>query len=215
MAGCDEFPRDPDETLNEVRGGTMAVGVLHKPPWVDLSGAEPAGIEVDLIGVLAEQLGARIEWSTPGDADVLDALKERQLDIVIGGLTESDPWNAHVAFTRPYFRADTVVAGKSPPPLESIAGLEIAVTPGTAEAAHVTAHGAIPVSKHTPGTTPAQLSAKPFWEIERGEAALYVLHSDHHVVAVPQGENAWLLAVDRFLDQAAPDIAARLRAARE
>jgi polar amino acid transport system substrate-binding protein len=47
-AGC-QFPRDPEGTLDRVEGGTMRVGVIHNPPWVDLSEKEPTGVEIDLI----------------------------------------------------------------------------------------------------------------------------------------------------------------------
>jgi ABC-type amino acid transport substrate-binding protein len=61
-AGTDGFPRDPEGTLDRVRGGTVRVGVTDHRPWVDLSGDRPIGVEVTLIERFARGLGARVEW---------------------------------------------------------------------------------------------------------------------------------------------------------
>lgn len=40
LGGCD-WPRDAAGTLNEVRGGTLRVGVTDNPPWVVLQDDAP------------------------------------------------------------------------------------------------------------------------------------------------------------------------------
>ncbi len=48
--GCKDLPRDPEGTLNRVRGGRVRVGLVEHPPWVvRRSGGEPAGVEVELV----------------------------------------------------------------------------------------------------------------------------------------------------------------------
>ena len=88
-AACDDYPKDPAGTLDRVRGGELRVGLLVDPPWVDLSGPAPSGVEVALAEGLAAELGARLNWVSAGEADVLEALEQREVDLVFGGLTWS------------------------------------------------------------------------------------------------------------------------------
>ena len=66
-AGCSRFPADPDGTLDRVQGGVLRVGVSPHPPWtVVREGADPAGVEPDLVRRFAERLQARVEWGWAG-----------------------------------------------------------------------------------------------------------------------------------------------------
>ncbi|WP_341395687.1 transporter substrate-binding domain-containing protein [Arthrobacter sp. G119Y2] len=101
-ASCSNFPADPEGTLDRVTGGTLRVGVSHSPPATDVGGAEPAGTEADLARDFAESLDAGVEWVEGGEEYLMEALKQGDLDLVIGGLTESTPWTGKAAVTRPY-----------------------------------------------------------------------------------------------------------------
>lgn len=81
------IPRDPEGTLERVEGGTVRAGITENHPWTDLSGGEPAGVEVDLIEAFAESLGARVEWFDGSQAELLENLEKRELDVVMGGFT--------------------------------------------------------------------------------------------------------------------------------
>ncbi|MDB4916955.1 MAG: ABC-type transporter, periplasmic subunit family 3 [Gemmatimonadetes bacterium] len=98
---CD-LPRDADGTLNRVRGGVLRVGVAENRPWTQRVDTGVTGLEVRLARELASELDARPAWRVGSEASLLEALKARQLDLVIGGFTASSPWNGRVAFTRPY-----------------------------------------------------------------------------------------------------------------
>jgi polar amino acid transport system substrate-binding protein len=100
--GCG-LPRDPDDTLERVRGGVVRVGVSHNPPWVDITSSGADGIEAELIENIARDLGARIEWTAGAESELLTDLEERKLDVVLGGLTDDSPWKHKVALTRPFF----------------------------------------------------------------------------------------------------------------
>jgi polar amino acid transport system substrate-binding protein len=116
LASCGPFPRDPHDTLARVAQGTLRVGVSVHPPWV-LPGPEPVGVEPELVGELAEELGVEIEWH-PGSTEALLARLEGRgkggsvvsdnpaLDLVIGGLCQDSPWRKHVAFSLPYADVD-------------------------------------------------------------------------------------------------------------
>jgi len=104
------LPRDADGTLDRVRGGTLRVGVTRHAPWVTDSLGTLGGVEVRLVSDLARTLGARVAWTRQPEAALMEALHERELDLVVGGLTAAEPWTKQVAFTHPY-HVDTVGVG--------------------------------------------------------------------------------------------------------
>ncbi len=132
LTACDDYPKDPGGTLERVRGGIVRAGHVENPPWAMREDGHMRGSEVELVERFAASLDATVEWSDLSGHQALRALKEQNLDIVVGGFVQSDPWSAEVGFTRPYI----------------------------------------------PGTK--------------------------HVMAVPNGENAWLVALERFLKGQAP-----------
>lgn len=215
ITGCDGFPRDAAGTLDRVTGGVMRVGLLYAPPWADPAGPEPEGVEVALAEALAAELGAEIRWVTASETDVLGALKEREIDLVIGGLTEGNPWGGEVAFTRPYLVEHIVVASRGiDAPLPGLDEIPVAVDPSTLEPGYVAAKGGVPVPARG-DAAPAEMEAKADWQMAPGETAVFVLHRDRHVVAVPNGENAWLIRVDRFFRGRGAAVHEALRAGHE
>jgi polar amino acid transport system substrate-binding protein len=108
--GC-QYPRDPEGTLERVRGGTLRVGVTPAEPWVILAaGRPPDGIEVRLIEEFAAELDADVEWVEGSESDLMAALEGRQLDVVIAGLTRRSVWMHSAALTRPYVTTQSVIA---------------------------------------------------------------------------------------------------------
>jgi polar amino acid transport system substrate-binding protein len=104
------LPRDPDGTLDRVRGGTLRVGVSVDPPWSaspgavtsDSPGSAPTGIEPTLVVGFARSLDAEVRWTIGGEERLVEDLEEGRLDVVVGGLTADSPWSQHAALTRPY-----------------------------------------------------------------------------------------------------------------
>ena len=115
-AGCG-IPRDPESTLDRVRGGTLRAGITAREPWTTLEGGRPGGVEVELVERFAGELGARVEWVDGSEADLMAALEVRELDLVVGGLTADTPWQAKAAITRSYATRVVVAvpASQSPP----------------------------------------------------------------------------------------------------
>lgn len=97
------LPRDPDGTLERVRGGVVRVGVANNPPWVTITPNGAEGVEPTLVRQIADSLGARVEWIPGGESELLADLEERKLDLVLAGLTEDVPWKSKVAFTKPFY----------------------------------------------------------------------------------------------------------------
>ena len=145
LVGCG-LPRDPAGTLARVEVTTLRVGVVSHPPWADFSGGEPTGIEVELVNQLARELGTDVEWRPGVEADLFAALEVRAVDLVIGGLTADDPFVVESAVTRPYTTTRLVVGvPEEAPPRDDLAGLRVAVEPGTEAAGTLVELGAIPV----------------------------------------------------------------------
>lgn len=116
-AGCDRYPRDPEETLRSVEEtGVLHVGVSHRPPWVDASDGDIGGIEADLVHDLAEQMEIEVRWWRMSESEIVEALGHGEIDLAIGGFSRDSPWQDHVAFTLPYVshqRQEHVWAGRA------------------------------------------------------------------------------------------------------
>lgn len=101
------IPADSEGTLSRVEDGTLVVGVSEHPPWTNISDTgEHSGSEVDLIRGFAEHVNAEIEWQQAPESVLAERIKNGEVDVVIGGLTDSSPWSSHMALTRPYAEID-------------------------------------------------------------------------------------------------------------
>jgi len=106
------LPRDPEGTLDRVRGGTLRVGFVVDTPWVTAVRDGAGGIEGAIAAELARGLGARIAWTHASETPLLTALHDGDLDLVIAGLTKGSPWAAKASFTRPYYVDTTTMHGE-------------------------------------------------------------------------------------------------------
>jgi polar amino acid transport system substrate-binding protein len=202
------IPRDSEGTLDRVEGGTMRVGITENPPWTDLSSGEPAGVEADLIEGFAETLQAQVEWFDGSEAELMEALEKRELDVVVGGFTADDPWAQVVTFTQPYAEISTLVgvpAGQQPP--QEIEGLRVFTERGHETAALVEDAGGVPVELDDLSESPGLVAAEE-WELETLGLVPSEIELDkaQHVVAVPLGENAWLVRLERYLSARAASV---------
>jgi polar amino acid transport system substrate-binding protein len=216
-AGCD-VRRDAAGTLARVQGGTIRVGVVENRPWTTLpTGGGGGGIEGALVAELARDLGAKIEWSRAPESQLLEALELRELDVVIGGLTDANPWKERVAFTRPFY-TDTIVvgapAGIAPP--RDLSGHTVAVRAGDpVTAAYVRRRAGIPRVMAELGQAPG-LVAAPTWQMPSlalGSIGI-TLREVRHVVAAPRGERAWVRQIEQSLAKRTPVIGEVLRTSR-
>lgn len=103
LAGCGSIPADPEDTLERAENDTLMVGLSEHPPWTSVSASgEVSGSEVDLVKGFADSINATIEWHVAPESILASQIQEGELDIIIGGLTDSSPWMTHMALTRPY-----------------------------------------------------------------------------------------------------------------
>jgi hypothetical protein len=98
LAGCDDIPRDPEDTTDLVTGSVLRVG------WV--AGAEPNEIEHAAVATLAERLRAAIEISEGPVHQLMAELEEGTVHVVGGAVPEKTPFAKDVGLTK---RVGTVV----------------------------------------------------------------------------------------------------------
>jgi polar amino acid transport system substrate-binding protein len=205
IAGC-EFPADPEGTLDRVRGGVMRVGVTPAEPWVKLpASGPPAGVEVELVKAFADELGATVEWVEGSESDLVEALHGRQLDVVIAGLTRQSEWARSAALTRPYLTTQVVIAAPDARAAaelsEDLGGVRIAVEANSPEASKLqqdTDAVVVPVDDLTTVDGPVAVPDYLLDDLDlvRTDAEL---DEHEHAMAVSMGENAFLVALERFL----------------
>jgi polar amino acid transport system substrate-binding protein len=90
VAGCD-FPRDPRGTLDAVQNGTMRVGIVDNGPWTRLDGRRASGVEVRLLKQFPEKLGAKTSFVSGTTPELLEAARQGEVDVLIGGFTGTSP----------------------------------------------------------------------------------------------------------------------------
>ncbi len=200
IASCG-LPRDEKGTLDKVRGGEMRVGVSDNPPWIYRDGEEARGAEAAIIQQFADSLGARVTWFWGTPEEHLEALERYELDLVAAGLTMSTPWKTRVGMTKPFF-VDTVAVGAPSGVIvpDDLEGVRVAARHGSVEAALVREQGAT-VTPLDSMTVPNGLAAAPLWKLrDLGlRSTDRVLRSNKHIMAVPSGENGWLMALEHAL----------------
>jgi polar amino acid transport system substrate-binding protein len=216
-AGCG-WPRDAAGTEETVRGGVLRVGVTENPPWTRVADdGTVTGAEAALVDRLAERLGARVRWFPGAESALMAALRERSLDLVVGGLDGSAPWTEHASLTRPYLTTRTVVAGRPGVAVpDDLTGVRVAVTAGTADALALAGLGADVLA--VPDLAEAVAEGLPVavgrWRLDELGlvAADHDLPEHERVWAVPLGENGWQVEVERFLLDLPADEVRRLLA---
>lgn len=80
--GCG-LPRDPEDTLESVRGEVLRVGVLEGSP---LATAEGGGVEMELVRQLASRVDAQVEVHRGSVDELHSALERFELDLLVGGI---------------------------------------------------------------------------------------------------------------------------------
>lgn len=102
LLACGELPRDPEDSLDRARGGTLHVGVSAAAPWIIETSAAPDGSEAEIVRSFGRTIDARVEWVWGGTEENLTRLERGELDVVAAGLTMRSPWSGRVALTRPH-----------------------------------------------------------------------------------------------------------------
>lgn len=210
------LPRDPEGTLERARGARVRVGLVENEPWVKRVNGEPAGVEVELVRRFAAELNATPEWFWGNEQGHVEALKRFELDLVVGGFTESTPWRKDVGLTNSYFENQIKVGvPRSTPSLEDLKGVRVGAKQGEAVAAFLEDEDAIPVRVDDPSQVNGPVAASE-WQLELWGFVVtdIELHTEKHVMIVPPGENGWLARLEQFLRQQRTQVKGMLQQSR-
>lgn len=199
LVACD-LPRDPESTLHRVTDGTLRVGVSEHDPWVLLDADEPAGVEVELVRLLAQELDAEVEWVEGEVEELAGALHVGELDLLVAGLTSRSKISSEAALTHPYLTTQIVIAAPSGMDVGDIAGVEVAVEDSTEAAGLLEKTDAVPVRVDDVTEAEGVVAVDNYLvdDLDLEDTGIRLSETDH-VLAVPHGENGWLVRVERFL----------------
>jgi len=132
LAACVAPSPDPTEASETI----LVASDLDNAPfaYVDDDGA-PAGRDVEMMAMLAEQAGLDLEWRRmPFDA-LLDACAAGEVDVVCATLGITSERAMRVAFSEPYFTTSIAVVARAgegePGSLADLAGRKVAAGAGT------------------------------------------------------------------------------------
>ena len=145
---------------------------------------------------------AEIEWVEGTGAELFDALRGFQLDLIVGGLTTSSPYATEADHppVRRHRDRDRRSAGEELP--DELGGVEIWVERNSAAARCSSrrrkTRSAV-VFDHLVRSTARRCFDS--WEIDAidYESTDYILRDDEHAFAVAAGENAFLVELEDFL----------------
>lgn len=95
LGGCNAIPKDPDGTMSNIeKSGRLRVALIALP-------SKEAVVAGKLVRLLEQRTGASAEIR-PGTGEVaLTALRQGQVDLVIGSFAKDTPWATDVAFGPP------------------------------------------------------------------------------------------------------------------
>ncbi len=200
LLGACDFPKDGAGTLERVRGGELRVGIIENAPWVRIADGRGEGVEPTLVAGWAQRLGARVTWVRGGMRELVEALDRHEIDLLVAGLESGTPFKSKLGLSQPYLttRVRIAVSAAQAPP-EDWEGLRVAIKPGRVD---------LPALLREQGAQPVELRewrALPVagYEFELQAPGLQfaepVLATEEHVMAVSAGENAFLLALDKYL----------------
>ncbi len=208
ISGCD-IPKDPNKTYQNVLiHKQFRVGVIDNPPWIEFNNGNPTGIEAGILINFAKSLNVKIVWKKGNEHNLMQMLKENQIEIVAGGLDKKSPYAKEAGFTKTFFFAN-VYAG-FPENFEIKNDLEnlTVAAKQTGPAFFILQKEKAKVKKVNEFNEHNGIVAGYDWELIKAGYKLgnKKLATFQHVFAVPQGENKWLTEFENFLESKKDEI---------
>ncbi len=93
------------------------------PPFESLEGDKVVGIEVDIMDLIAKELGVEIEFIQMDFDAVLVAIQSAKFDCAMSGITVDADRQKNMLFTDPYYNAAQVIVVKEGSPIKGKADL--------------------------------------------------------------------------------------------
>ena len=204
FAGCENYPKDPHNTLEKIKGDTIRVGIAESGQWASYKDHSAQGLEAEIIKTYAQQINATIKWIPGAQEDLINLMKKYEIDIAIGGFTNSSVFKKHAALTQPFYTEKIKVGAPASFPIpEEIEDQEVLVKEGSAALLAALAAEAKPVKYDSLNNSIAQLIVAPEYELEQMglQVSKYDLKKIEHVLAIPKGENGFLADLDKYIQK--------------
>lgn len=104
------------------------------PPFESLEGGKVVGIEVDILNLIAKELGVELEIVQMDFDSVLTAIQSAKYNCGMSGITANEDRKKNMLFTDPYYNAAQVIVVKSDSAIKGKADLKdktVSVQTGT------------------------------------------------------------------------------------
>ena len=123
-------------TLADVKkAGKLTVATSPDfPPFESLEGGKVVGIEVDILNLIADELGIELEIVQMDFDSVLAAIQSAKYNCGMSGITANEDRKKNMLFTDPYYNAAQVIVVKSDSAIKGKADLKdktVSVQTGT------------------------------------------------------------------------------------
>ncbi|MTI63877.1 transporter substrate-binding domain-containing protein [Methylophaga sp.] len=198
-----QFPSDANDTLKKVQDGALKVGVTENPPWVIRTKGGASGVEADMLLVFADKLNAEVEWHWGTETELMEALAQHQLHMVIGGLTLQSPLKKLVNFTEPYYSTRITIGFPPNQTVDTdIDGVKVAVPVVNQVSQSLESRGAVPQPMQDMTNLNMPVAQAEWWLRAKGyQPGPWNLFTEKHVMAVAEGENAFMMRVQKHISQ--------------
>ena len=200
ISACKPFPKDANKTLEKAQKKVLKVGLSGYDSTANAS-RRSVDFEIDLVEGFAKEINAKIEWVKGPQSEIAHLLHYNYLHMAIGGYTSPSPFEKEVSFTKPYMlKAYKVGAAGNQAIPEDIKNKRVMVHCHMA-AFYVQKEGGIPVLSDSlrAGNYLIAASEEDLKKIKVRLSEI-TLHEEKFVIAVPKGENAFLMRLEKFLD---------------
>ena len=145
LAGCGSS--NADSSTDNSGGDTAKLVVATSPdfpPFESLEGGEVVGIEVDILKLIAEQMGMELDIQQMDFDSVIPGVQAGKFDVGMSGITVTDKRKENVDFSSVYFMAaqaivvsaDSGITGKA-----DLEGKKVSVQTGTTAEDYCMANG--------------------------------------------------------------------------
>jgi polar amino acid transport system substrate-binding protein len=136
LAGCLTACGTSGATLDDVKSaGKMTIATSPDfPPFESLEGEEVVGIEVEIMKLVAKDLGVECEFVQMDFDSVLIGIQAAKYDCAMSGITVTEDRKNNMLFTKPYYVAAQVIVVKEDSDIKGKADLKdkkVSVQTGT------------------------------------------------------------------------------------
>ena len=136
LAGCLTACGTSGATLDDVKSaGKMTIATSPDfPPFESLEGEEVVGIEVEIMKLVAKDLGVECEFVQMDFDSVLIGIQAAKYDCAMSGITVTEERKNNMLFTKPYYVAAQVIVVKEDSDIKGKADLKdkkVSVQTGT------------------------------------------------------------------------------------